>query len=61
MINITKLEIIGDGEREVVHCSDMTYEQDGNTLKVYVTKEHQGELLPLEMELLKINKTDEAE
>lgn len=45
MINISKLEIIGVGGKEIVHCSDMSYEVEGNTLKVYLTKD----FLPLEL------------
>lgn len=46
MNNISKLELIGVGGREIVHISDMSYEVEGNTLKVFLTKD---DILPLEL------------
>ena len=53
MEKISKLIIQGDGEREIVYFDDMSFEQLGQTLKVYITKANQSKLLPLETEELK--------
>lgn len=45
MNNISKLELIGVGGKEIVHNSNMSYEVDGTTLKVYLT----DDFLPLEL------------
>jgi len=47
MEKISKLEIIGEGEKEIVYFDDMQYEQTASTLKVYITKQNQDKLLPL--------------
>jgi hypothetical protein len=48
MNKISKLEIIGEGEREIVYFDDMSYELQGNTLKVYITKANQEKLIPMD-------------
>jgi hypothetical protein len=47
MDKISKLVIVGIGEREIVSAGDMTYELDGSILKVYLAPE--SKLLPLEL------------
>jgi hypothetical protein len=48
MEDVSKLQLIGDGEREIVYFDDMKYEVEGKTLKVYLTKQNQSNLIPLD-------------
>lgn len=56
MINISKLELIGVGGKEIVHNSDMQYEVEGSTLKVYLT----DDFLPLELTPIMENKDGDS-
>jgi len=48
MESVSKLQLIGEGEKEIVYFDDMKYEVEGKTLKVYLTKPNQGNLIPLD-------------
>lgn len=50
MDKISKLIIVGVGEREIVSAGDMSCELDGSVLKVYLTPE--SKVLPLELQPL---------
>jgi len=54
MEKISRLEIIGTKGREVIHYSDMSYDiqDNGRTLKVFISAEHEDEVLPLKTEEL---------
>jgi len=49
--NISKLIIIGEGEKEIVYFQGMSFELEGTVLKIYLTPGEKS-ILPLELKPL---------